>query len=510
MAVARPTLDDVRAIAARFGYRFDEGELPEVHATAVAGLGAYDLVDDLYAQHVAVPVPERSWELPAEADNALGAWYVRTRIEPVADGVLDGASVAIKDNIAVAGVPMMNGSRYLEGYVPSEDATVVTRVLSAGGTVAGKAVCEDLCFSGSSFTSASGIVRNPWRADRTAGGSSSGNAALLAAGEVDLAVGGDQGGSVRIPASFCGVVGHKPTYGLVPYTGAFPIERTLDHLGPMGRSVDDVARLLGVLAGRDGLDPRQVLAHRGAGDLSTVGAGVDGLRIGLLDEGFGIPDVSDPDVDAMVAGVAGSLADHGATVRRISVPAHGLASSLWGVIATDGATAQMLDGNGYGFGVPGYYDPEQMAFYARAKQERANDVAETVKLTALTGAWGIGALGGASYAKAQRLVPVARRGFDLALSEVDVLILPTTPFTALDYPTAEDGRGEYLRKALSSIANTASTDVTGHPATSVPIGTSRGMPVGLMVIAPHFDDALGLRVAHAIEGMCGTLTPPRP
>ena len=163
----------------------------------------------------------------------------------------------MKDNIAVAGLPMMNGSATVEGFVPRRDATVVTRLLAAGATIAGKAVCEDLCFSGGSHTSRTGPVRNPWDRSRSAGGSSSGSAALVAAGQADLALGGDQGGSIRIPSAFCGTVGHKPTYGLVPYTGAFPIENTLDHLGPITRTVRDAALLLGVLAGRDGLDPRQ-------------------------------------------------------------------------------------------------------------------------------------------------------------------------------------------------------------------------------------------------------------
>ena len=180
-----------------------------------------------------------------------------TEIQEATDGPLAGRTVAIKDNIMVAGVPMMNGSETLEGFVPTRDATVVTRLLAAGATITGKAVCEDLCFSGGSHTSRTGPVRNPWDPTRSAGGSSSGSAALVAAGAVDLAVGGDQGGSVRIPSAYSGTVGHKPTHGLVPYTGAFPIELTLDHLGPITRTVADAALMLGVLAGADGLDPRQ-------------------------------------------------------------------------------------------------------------------------------------------------------------------------------------------------------------------------------------------------------------
>ncbi|MDQ1128099.1 amidase [Microbacterium sp. SORGH_AS_0888] len=508
MAVSRPTKEDVKAFAHRFRYQFDESEFDQLHEIVVAGLAGYDVVDELYAAHIEVEAPRRDSRYPDADENPLGAWYVRTEIAPTSAGVLDGRTVAIKDNVAVAGVPMMNGSRTLEGFVPREDATVVTRVLAAGATILGKAVCEDLCFSGSSFTSASGPVHNPWDLARTTGGSSSGNAALVATGEVDLAVGGDQGGSVRLPASFTGIVGHKPTFGLVPYTGAFPIERTIDHLGPMARTVEDAALLLSVLAGPDGLDPRQTEGSRGPGDLSTVGDGVAGLRIGLLSEGFGIPGMSDPEVDALVTAAAEALAADGATVTRISVPAHTYAGALWGTIASDGATYQMLDGNGYGLGVPGYYDPHQMEYFSRGKREHADALADTVKVTALTGAWGLRGLGGSSYAKAQRLVPFVRDGYDAALAEVDVLVLPTTPFTALPLLEAGDDRPEYLRKALSMIANTSPQDVTGHPATSVPVGLASGLPVGLMVVAPRFNDALGLRVAAAVQAQRGPLTPP--
>ena len=223
-----------------------------------------------------------------------------TEIREADNGPLAGRTVAIKDNIMVAGVPMMNGSDTVEGFVPTRDATVVTRLLAAGATLTGKAVCEDLCFSGGSHTSRTGPVRNPWDTSRSAGGSSSGSAALVAAGAVDLALGGDQGGSVRIPSAYSGTVGHKPTYGLVPYTGAFPIELTIDHLGPITRTVADAALVLGVLAGADGLDPRQPAGVMGEDYITALDASVDGLSIGVVGEGFGIPDVSQPGVDDAV------------------------------------------------------------------------------------------------------------------------------------------------------------------------------------------------------------------
>ena len=213
---------------------------------------------------------------------------------------------------------MMNGSASVEGYVPRRDATVVTRLLAAGATLAGKAVCEDLCFSGGSHTSRTGPVRNPWDRSRSAGGSSSGSAALVAAGQVDLALGGDQGGSIRIPSAFCGTVGHKPTYGLVPYTGAFPIENTIDHLGPITRTVRDAALMLGVLAGPDGLDPRQRAAVPPADYLAGLEDGVAGLRIGVLTEGFGIPGLSQPGVDDAVRAAIDTLAAAGARVSQVS------------------------------------------------------------------------------------------------------------------------------------------------------------------------------------------------
>jgi amidase len=225
-----PSDQDLARIAARYGFPLSAGDLELFRGLVTGALQSYDAVRRLYEARLPEP-PDRPYDWPAADGNELGAWYVTTEIAGAGAGPLAGRRVAVKDNIAVAGVPMMNGSATVEGYVPRRDATVVTRLLAAGATIAGKAVCEDLCFSGGSHTSRTGPVRNPWDRSRSAGGSSSGSAALVAAGQADLALGGDQGGSIRIPSSFCGTVGHKPTYGLVPYTGAFPIENTLDHLG---------------------------------------------------------------------------------------------------------------------------------------------------------------------------------------------------------------------------------------------------------------------------------------
>jgi amidase len=323
MPIAPLSDDDVTRIAASYGLAVTGEDVTSFRTLASAPLTSYDEVERRYQAGLPEP-PDRPWQRPAHADNPLGAWYVTTHIQTTGDGFLaEFPSVVGQDNIAVAGVPMMNGSAVLEGFVPRRDATVVTRLLDAGAIVTGKAVCEDLCFSGGSHTSATGPVRNPWDLTRSAGGSSSGSAALVAADEADLALGGDQGGSIRIPAAFCGVVGHKPTHGLVPYTGAFPIENTLDHLGPITRTVRDAALMLGVLAGPDGLDPRQRHVHAGQQDhdfLTGLDAGVAGLRIGVLKEGTGFPGLSQPGVDEAVSVAAATLAAVASKGDGVSVP----------------------------------------------------------------------------------------------------------------------------------------------------------------------------------------------
>src|SRR5207237_1884210 len=178
---------------------------------------------------------------PEGPENKYNAWYYKSEVQGAASGKLRGKRIALKDNVCLAGVPMMNGASTLEGYVPDVDATIVTRMLDAGGTIMGKVHCEYFCFSGGSHTSAAGPVQNPRKPGYSAGGSSSGSAALVAAGEVEMAIGGDQAGSIRIPASHCGIVGLKPTYGLVPYTGIAPLEITLDTCGPMTSGIDENA-----------------------------------------------------------------------------------------------------------------------------------------------------------------------------------------------------------------------------------------------------------------------------
>ncbi len=508
MAITPPTSDDLARIADRYRFHLNSGDIEAFRVLITGALASYDTVERLYQAHLPEP-PGRAYQWPAEAVNELGAWYVTTDLRTADEGPLAGRRVAVKDNIEVAGLPMMNGSATVEGYTPRRDATVVTRLLDAGATIAGKSVCEDLCFSGGSHTARTGPVRNPWDRAKSAGGSSSGSAALVAAGHVDMALGGDQGGSVRIPSSFCGVVGHKPTHGLVPYTGAFPIENTLDHLGPITRTARDAALMLGVLAGRDGLDPRQRADVPAGGYLAGLDAGVAGLRIGVVEEGFGIPDLSQPGADETVRAAVRTLAAAGAIVSEISLPWHRDGLHVWNVIATEGATSQMIDGNGYGMNSAGLYDPELIAHYAQGRRDHAAEMSESLKLTALCGRYTIDRCDGRYYAMARNLALELTAAYDAALADADVLILPTLPIVASTIPLAGASREEQLGRSLEMIANTAPFDVSGHPATTVPAGLCDGLPAGMMIVGRHHADAMCLRVAQAYENaVSGFPTPP--
>src|SRR6266566_5449252 len=349
MPVQQPSLEALAQIAADYGFDITSDRLETFRALIGQTLGSYARLDELVEPSLPVNYQRQPGYRPPVEENPLGAWYWKSQISGAESGPLAGKTVAIKDNVCVAGVPMMNGTVTLEGYVPEVDATIVTRILDAGGTILGKAVCESLCFSGGSHTSDSGPVRNPHDPTRTTGGSSSGSAALVAAGEVDLAIGGDQGGSVRIPSCWSGIYGLKPTWGLVPYTGAFPIESSLDHLGPMARTVADVALLLSVLAGPDGLDPRQHSALQPVDYPAALSGDVAGLRLAVVREGFDHQGLSEPDVDRAVMQATQAFQGLGAKVEEVSIPWHRDAMAVWNAIVVEGATAIMVAGEGMAY-----------------------------------------------------------------------------------------------------------------------------------------------------------------
>jgi amidase len=494
-------------------------DLESFQALIAGSLESHKLVDDVHPPHAPGPGPGRSPGVrPGSEENPYGAWFVTTSIiDPEATGPLRGKRVAVKDNTQVAGVQMMNGSASFAGHVADADATVVTRLLQAGAHITGKSVCEDLCFSGGSHTAATGPVHNPWKFDHSAGGSSSGSAVLVALGEVDMAEGGDQGGSIRIPAAWCGVVGLKPTHGLVPYTGAFPIETTLDHLGPIARTVEDTALMLSVIAGPDGLDPRQVRRDGTHGEvkavetsdyLEEIAKGADGLRVGVVTEGFGWPNLSDPAADTAVRDRIEALRSAGMHVEEVSIPEHLMGIHIWNVIAIEGAANQMVTLRGYGMNHRGPYSLGLMDAFHSGIKARINDVSETVKLTTLMGMYLIEQYGGTYYAKGQNLVPWLKAAYDRALQSYDLLMMPTVPMPATVIPAADCPREEYVARALEMLNNTAPFDVTGHPAITVPAGLVGGLPASMMLVGRSFDDATVLRGAAAYESAVGGFPAP--
>jgi amidase len=508
MPVDPPDSAALEGVARHYGLDLSAADIASFSPMVHGLLASWDAVEELYNAS-APTAPERAWAQPDDADNPLNAWYVTCEITEGGQGPLAGRTVAVKDNTAVAGIPMMNGSKTMEGYIPRRDATIVSRMLAAGATITGKAVCEDLCFSGGSHTSRTGAVRNPWDETRSAGGSSSGSAALVAAGIVDIGTGGDQGGSVRIPSAYSGTVGHKPTFGLVPYTGAFPIEQTIDHVGPITRTVTDAALALNVMAGPDGLDPRQPRDIIPDDYVAALARGAEGLRIGVVTEGFGHPN-SEKAVDDAVLAAVEVLRGAGLTAEDVSIPWHLHGARIWDVIATEGAAAQMVDANGYGMNWKGLYDPEVIAHYGAKWRSDGSEFSETVKFVLLTGRYSIDSYHGRHYAMARNLALELNAAYDDALARYDVLVMPTLPLQATLIPKPDAEREEVIPRALEMIANTCVTDVTGHPACSVPAGLVNGLPTGMMIIGKHFDDATVLRVAHTFEQAVGGFPMPQP
>ncbi|HMM78216.1 MAG TPA: amidase [Gammaproteobacteria bacterium] len=499
MPIPKPDAAEVAQLAARLGYRLSEEDAAQ-YASLMAGmLGGYDALEQVADDLLPVRHPRGAWQRPRAADNPHNAWYVRTSIKGAARGPLAGRRVAVKDSIMVAGVPMMNGASLLEGYVPAVDATVVTRVLDAGAEVVGKTHCEYFCLSGGSHTGAQGPVHNPHRHGWSSGGSSSGSAVVLVTGEADLALGADQGGSIRMPSSFSGTVGLKPTYGLVPYSGIAPIEGYMDHVGPMTMMVRDNALLLETIAGIDDWDPRQRAVPPVTPGCYTrdLDRGVADLRIGVLREGFGLPS-SEADVDAKVRAGAALFAKLGARVEEVSVPMHALGAAIWTPIGIDGLASTVLSTQGFAYGRPDYY-PVDMMEHLHERRARIDEVPPNVKLFTLLGRYVIERYGYTWYAKAANRVRRLRAGYDEALANFDLLLLPTTPMKAQPLPAPDCGLAEWVRRATEMLTNTCPTDVSHHPAISIPCGKSDGLPVGLMLIGRHFDEATIYRAAHAFE-----------
>ncbi|MBI2994214.1 MAG: amidase [Gammaproteobacteria bacterium] len=491
-----PGVKQLRDVAARLGFNLREEAARSLLSYTRGFSDAYAWLDSQVDELPPIKYPKRNHRRPSPEENPHGAWYLLTEIQGSGSGPLRGRRVALKDNIFIANVPLMNGAGFLEGTIPEFDATVVTRLLDAGADIRGKAVCEFLCVSGGSATASTGIVRNPFNPEFSAGGSSSGSAALVASGAVDMSLGCDQAGSIRIPSSWCGVYGLKPTHGLVPYTGILGMDSTLDYVGPITANVADNALLLEVLAGPDGLDGRQrnVRVQRYT---HALGKDIAALRIGVLKEGFGQAG-SEADVDECVRAAATRLAELGAVVQEVSVPLHGPGVAIWSGVISDGLR-DTLHRNGQAGNTDGVYS-QAIHRAMDGWEKHLGDFPANAQLFVLLGEY-LEQYRGRYYAKARNLVRRLRRAYDATLEQNDLLLMPTTVQKAMRNPAtqAELTAEEMMHGAFNTISNTCQFDVTGHPALSIPCGVRGGLPVGMMLVGRHFEETLIYRAAHALE-----------
>ncbi len=497
MTVKRPTFQQISMLAGDLHLHMSDSEVDEYLQLMQGTLDAYDVVDSLPDELPNVQFPRTAGYQPPAEDNPLNAWYMKCEVRGAPAGPLHGKEIVLKDTICLSGVRMMNGTSVMDGYVPDIDATVVARILNAGGTIVGKAHCESLCLSGGSHTNATGPVRNPWKPSHSSGGSSSGCGALVGAGEVSMAIGGDQGGSIRIPASWSGCYGMKPTHGLVPYTGVMSIEATIDTIGPMTMTVDDNALLLEAIAGDDGmLDPRQY-APRIDSYTQNIRRGIADLRVGVVAEAFDWPN-SEQDVSDAIRSAAASLQELGAVVDNVSIPMHRHGSAIWTPIALEGLTDFMMHGNAFGTNQRGLFVTSLMDFYGNWRS-RADELSPSLKICMLLGEYFQKYYRGRYYGKAQNIARRLSAAYDRELERYDLLLMPTLPMKATELPPADAPLELYIQRAFEMIPNTSPFNCTGHPAMNVPCGLRDGLPVGMMLVGQYYDESTLYRAAYAFE-----------
>src|SRR6266545_6570234 len=468
---AVPDVDEVVAVARELGIHLGADEAVLYRKHLVQQLRELDAFVQARLPEPRPPMlsaARQPGHRPTPEEDPLNAWMWKCRIEGAREGLLAGKTVSFKDHIAVAGMPMSFGSFALEGLTPDFDATVVTRVLEAGGTVVGKNVMNGL--SGG-FGTGGGIgdygrPLNPHNREHVTGGSSSGSGAAVAAGEVDISFGGDQGGSIRIPAAFCGIVGHKPTFGLVSHFGiGFGSDQSIDYTGPMTRTVEDAAAALQATAGYDPYDPRQTRDVPTSVDvLGRLADGVSGLRIGVLEEGF---DEAAVEVRDLVWAAVDVLAQTGADVSKVSIPEHHAIRTAQSALMGEGALALFKTGF-FGAFTKTYYPASLIAAVNKLWASQADVLAPRSKLSLIAAELSHRNYHGRVYAKAQNVRPTYIKAYDAALADVDVLVMPTCIMTA----PKNHRPGSYLEAVEDNLLsasrggnrNTLPFNYTGHPA----------------------------------------------
>lgn len=407
-------------------------------------------------------------------------------------GVLAGIPIGVKDNMCTQGIPTTCASRILEHFVPPYESTVTQRLAAAGAVMVGKTNLDEFAMGGSTENSAFYTTSNPWDVERVAGGSSGGSAAAVAAEECAIAIGSDTGGSIRQPASFCGVVGMKPTYGLVSRYGLVAFASSLDQIGPFARSVEDAAILLGAIAGYDPKDSTSLKV-----EIPDYAANLKpdlpkGTRVGIIKETFG--EGLDPTVEKTVMQAVDHLKDMGATIQEITCPQFRYGLPTYYIIAPSEASANLARYDGVKYGFRKEQAEDLMQMYTKT---RAEGFGSEVKRRIMIGTYALSAgYYDAYYLKAQKVRTLIKQDFEKAFEQVDVLISPTAPTTAFKMGAkSEDPLSMYLLDLMTIPVNLA-----GLPGLSLPCGfDDDGMPIGLQIIGNVLQEEKVLQVAHAYE-----------
>ena len=412
------------------------------------------------------------------------------RIEGDSEGALAGKTVAVKDNISTKNVRTTCGSAMLEGYVPPYDATVIKRLKEAGATIVGKTNMDEFGMGSTTETSAFGPAPNPAAEGHVTGGSSGGSAAAVAAGEADLALGSDTGGSIRNPAAFCGVVGIKPTYGLVSRYGLVAYANSLEQIGPFASSVEDAAALLYVIAGPDERDGTSRKEGADSDYASAADGDIDGLSIGVPTE---LVEGADDGVRETFWDAISKLESQGASYHEVSLPSIEYGVAAYYVLAMSEASSNLARFDGVRYGPATESDGNWNEAFAEVREQ---GFGPEVKRRILLGTYALSAgYHEKYYGKAQDARAWVKRDFDDALSEADVLASPTMPVPPFELGESLD---DPLKMYLSD-ANTVPVNLANLPAISVPAGKTEKLPVGLQLIGPAFGEETIIRAASAVE-----------
>lgn len=442
---------------------------------------------------------KRTYKERLFTDDKYNAWFVKTKIEHAASGPLLGKKVAVKDNITIADVPMQIGTKLLDGYRPQADATVISRLLAAGAEITGKAVSENLFVAGSSFSADTGLVQNPRLPGYSAGGSSSGSAALVASGEVDLALGCDQTGSIRIPASWCGIYGFKPSRGVIPYTGIGSVDQLLDYVGPMAQTMDNIILAMDVLAGPDGLDSRQNEMQQTFDFANNLTTDLRGKKIGLVKECFGLKR-SEKIVDETVRSNILAFEKMGVSVEEISLPEFDQARTVVDTMNTLATYRQLIKNGGSSIGSGNYYPIDlSEALTQQLKAENYQKLPPIVQVILYSGM-----LADHSatdyYGRAQNMLVGLKQKFAQVMEKFDILAMPATPFTATKLPALDDSLEELVTGSMGMDTNLGVFNALGYPAISVPCKfTAHEKPIGMQLVGGFGADQTVIDFAKAYE-----------